>query len=51
MKDGALTTTLKSALQETEEIIFNVVEGLLEKTRISAKEVSAFEVMMYSCQR
>ncbi len=34
-----MATTLKSALEETEEIIFSVVEGLLAKTGITAKEV------------
>ena len=39
MKESAMATTLKSALEETEEIIFSVVEGLLAKTGITAKEV------------
>ena len=40
MTGSAATTTLKSALQETEEIIFSVVEGLLNKTGITAQEVT-----------
>ena len=39
MKDGPVTTTLKSAMAETEEVIYNVVEGLLAKTNTDPQEV------------
>ena len=39
MKDGPVTTTLKSAMEETEEVIYSVVEGLLAKTNTDPQEV------------
>ena len=39
MKDGPVTTTLKSAMKETEEVIYGVVEGLLAKTKTDPQEV------------
>lgn len=39
MKDGPIQTTLKSAMEETEEIDHDVVEELLKKTNTKAEEV------------
>lgn len=41
MKNGALETTLKDAMNETEEIIYSVVGDLLERTGINAQEVNS----------
>lgn len=40
MKDGATRTTLADAIQETEMVMFDIVEQLLDKTKIKAEEVS-----------
>ena len=37
--DTAFKTSLKASLQETEMIIFEVVENLLRKTGVDPKEV------------
>lgn len=39
MEHGPLKTSMQSAMAETEEVIYSVVEGLLQKTQIHPKEV------------
>lgn len=39
MEHGPMKTSMQSAMEETEEVIYSVVEGLLQKTQIDAKEV------------
>jgi hypothetical protein len=39
MKDGATRTTLKDAMDETEMIIFDVVENLLRNNNVDPQEV------------
>lgn len=39
MKDGPINTTLKSAMDETEEVIYTIVEELFQKTGIHPQEV------------
>ena len=40
MEHGPLKTSMQSAMAETEEVIYSVVEGLLQKTQIHPKEVT-----------
>lgn len=42
MKDGAARTTLKDAMDETEMVIFDVVENLLRNNNVDPQEVSSF---------
>lgn len=39
MKEGPIQTSLQNAMDETEEIIYNVVEELLKKTNTHPREV------------
>lgn len=39
MKDGAARTTLKDAMDETEMVIFDVVENLLRNNNVDPQEV------------
>ena len=39
MEHGPLKTSMQSAMAETEEVIYSVVEGLLQKTQIHPREV------------
>ena len=39
MEHGPLKTSMQSAMAETEEVIYSVVEGLLQKTHIHPREV------------
>lgn len=39
MQHGPLKTSMKEAMAETEEVIYAVVEGLLQKTDIDPREV------------
>ena len=40
MQTGPIQTTLQNAMDETEEIIYNVVEELLRKTKTHPRDVS-----------
>ncbi len=40
MKDGDVKSTLQDSMDESEEIIYSVVEELLRKTGIDASEVN-----------
>eukprot|EP00884_Botryococcus_braunii_P006528 jgi/Botrbrau1/15877/Bobra.40_1s0061.1 len=46
MKDGATRTTLKDAMDETEMIIFDVVENLLRNNNVDPQEI---DVVIVSC--
>lgn len=46
MKDGPIETSLQSALDETEEVIYSIVEELLLKTNVKAQEIG---IVMVSC--
>lgn len=39
MQHGPLATSMQAAMAETQEVIFSVVEELLKKTQVNAKEV------------
>lgn len=39
MQTGPLKTSMQSAMDETEEVIYAVVEGLLRKTGVHPREV------------
>ena len=43
MKDGATRTTLADAIQETEMVMFEIVENVLAKTGIAADKVSGYK--------
>lgn len=42
MENGPIQTTLENAKEESEEIIYTVVEDLLNKLNIDPKEVICF---------
>jgi hypothetical protein len=48
MKDGAARTTLKDAMDETEMVIFDVVENLLRNNNVDPQEVRSFEMSAIS---
>ena len=43
MRDGPMKTSLKSALDETEMILFDVTDSLLQKTGIDPTEVCLYD--------
>ena len=40
MQNGPMNTSMQSAMNETEEVIYTVVRDLLQKTGINPKEVT-----------
>jgi hypothetical protein len=43
MKDGEVKTTLRAALEESEMVLYDVVENLLAKTNTDPQEVSPLD--------
>ena len=41
MKDGEVKTSLADALQETEMVMYDIVDGLLRQTGVDVQDVSA----------
>ena len=46
MKDGDVKTTLRAALDESEMVLYDVVENLLAKTNTDPQEVQLFNVKL-----
>lgn len=42
MEHGTIATTLQNAKEESEEIIYTVVEDLLKKAKVDPKEVMSY---------
>lgn len=47
MKDGEVKTTLRAALEESEMVLYDVVENLLAKTNTDPQEVSPLDSITF----